>query len=76
MSLLQADGYKLSQPYNCGKEYNQMERLVKSNVCADNKKAQSMILTMAGNDCKEIGTDGEYELEVVLVKKLENCNKK
>ncbi len=58
---------------DCEKAYSQFEKLVKSDSCQDNKKAVSLLLTMDGNRCKSIGSDGEYELELLLVKKLEKC---
>jgi hypothetical protein len=60
---------------NCHKTYQQVKHLSYSTKCSDMQRAAELIVLLDANRCKVIGTDGEYELEVKIAKRLESCGK-
>lgn len=67
-------GLYASNDYNCEDTYKKIELLAISDSCEDNREAAILLLSMDKFNCDIIGTDGEYELEVELAKKLKACN--
>ena len=61
--------------YKCETKYKDAVRLTTSSNCNDNRQAAIIIKELDYHRCEVIGTDGEYQLELKLDKKIERCNR-